>query len=267
MAEENTEQIEKSARTLGWVPEDEFRGDPDKWREAGEFVERGTSQLPIMRENIDRLMKKFDSATSEISSLKSDIKVMGDFNRKADERAFKKAEKEYEVKVVDLKKQIKQATKDGDEADLDVIEAEIDSLEKPEKPVDVKPETTPQDPEFTAWQADNKWFGTDIRLTSYATGIERELGMSGSPLKGKALFDVVAEEVKKAFPDHPAFVNPNRKKPNTVDGGGDTPPVKTGGKKYADLPDDAKKQCEVLVKRWDWYKKEDFLKEYDWEEK
>ena len=88
MAEENVEQVEKSARTLGWVPLEEFRGDPDRWIEADQFVERGTSQLPILRENIDRLMKKFDKATSEITSLKTDIKVMGDYNRAKVEKMF-----------------------------------------------------------------------------------------------------------------------------------------------------------------------------------
>lgn len=262
MAEEH---IEQSARTLGWVPLDEFRGDSDKWIEADQFVERGTTQLPIMRENIDRLMKKFDKATGEIASLKSDIQVMGDYNKKSDERAFKGAEKEYKAKILDLKKQIKQATKDGDEANLDAIEAEIDALEKPVEPAkkeDPKA-SSQQDPSYPEWAAENTWYGANVEMSAYADSIAPYISRVNPGLTGRPWFDKITEETKSKFPDN--FENPNRKKAPTVGSGDDQPPTKKGGQKYADLPDDAKKQCDTLVKRWDWYKKEDFLKEYDWE--
>lgn len=268
MSEEQIEQIEKTARSMGWSPLDEFRGDPDKWIEAEKFVERGTTQLPIMKENIDRLIAKFDKATDENKSLRSDIKAMGDYNRKSDERAFKKAEEKYEKDIVSLKKKMRKAVEDHDTAAFDEIESKMDDLDKPE-PLPKEETIVPTvDPEFTVWVGENPWFNTDIRLTSYAMGVEKDLLASGTPLKGKELFDEVTKEVERVFPDK--FKNPNRKKPSDVDGGEDPAPGTKGKKNYAALPADAKEACDRIVKAsQSWSKpltKEEWVQNYDWEE-
>lgn len=45
-----TNDTESRARAMGWVSKEEFRGPPDNWRDADEFVRRGEEELPIMRE-------------------------------------------------------------------------------------------------------------------------------------------------------------------------------------------------------------------------
>src|SRR5690606_35489735 len=46
---------EAQAKSMGWVPQDEWKGDPDKWTDAQEYVERGEQVLPILRANNRRL--------------------------------------------------------------------------------------------------------------------------------------------------------------------------------------------------------------------
>jgi hypothetical protein len=41
---------EVRARTMGWVPKEEYKGNPDNWRDANEFVRRGEEILPIVQE-------------------------------------------------------------------------------------------------------------------------------------------------------------------------------------------------------------------------
>ena len=38
---ENTNPYDKQAREMGWRPKEEWEGEPEKWRDAKEFVERG----------------------------------------------------------------------------------------------------------------------------------------------------------------------------------------------------------------------------------
>ena len=47
--------VEQEARTLGWVPAEEFKGDPNRWVDAETFVERGHTVMPILRKNNERL--------------------------------------------------------------------------------------------------------------------------------------------------------------------------------------------------------------------
>ena len=37
----STNPYEGQAREMGWRPKDEWEGEPEKWRDAKEFVERG----------------------------------------------------------------------------------------------------------------------------------------------------------------------------------------------------------------------------------
>ena len=60
---ENTEQ---EARNLGWVPQEEFRGDPGKWVDAETFVERGHTIMPILKSNNKKLEEQLRSQAAEL---------------------------------------------------------------------------------------------------------------------------------------------------------------------------------------------------------
>ncbi|MFV2058128.1 MAG: hypothetical protein ACC707_16805, partial [Thiohalomonadales bacterium] len=48
--EEN--QIEERAFKMGWVPKEDFKGNPDMWRPAADFVERGETMIPFLNRRI-----------------------------------------------------------------------------------------------------------------------------------------------------------------------------------------------------------------------
>ena len=54
------EEIEQKAKAMGWSPQEEFRGDPDKWIDAAKFVARGENIMPILKENLDRALEKLE---------------------------------------------------------------------------------------------------------------------------------------------------------------------------------------------------------------
>src|SRR6185436_4853984 len=89
----NTE-VEGRARRMGWRPQEEFRGPKDKWVDASQFVERGETELPVLRERFRALDDKFTRLERENSKLSHKIedqttvlKEFRDYSRQGEERA------------------------------------------------------------------------------------------------------------------------------------------------------------------------------------
>ena len=76
---EESDAVETEARSMGWVPLEEFRGPKDKWRGASEFVDRGSTVLPI----VNSLLKKERAKTSQLETrlAKSDAEWRDKFGR------------------------------------------------------------------------------------------------------------------------------------------------------------------------------------------
>ena len=47
-------EIEEKAVAMGWVPLEEWKGDPEQHRPADEFVARGEQILPIVKKTAER---------------------------------------------------------------------------------------------------------------------------------------------------------------------------------------------------------------------
>ena len=65
--EQTVAPVEQEARTLGWVPAEEFKGDPNRWVDAETFVERGHTVMPILRKNNERLETLVKQQAEELS--------------------------------------------------------------------------------------------------------------------------------------------------------------------------------------------------------
>ena len=60
-------KVEARARDMGWRPKEEFKGEPDKWRSADEFVKRGEEILPIVNAENKRLKAEIEKVRRESS--------------------------------------------------------------------------------------------------------------------------------------------------------------------------------------------------------
>lgn len=249
-----SENIEQEARTMGWVPQSEFRGDAEKWVSAETFVERGHTVLPILKANNRRLEEQVQKLTEEGQRLQTlfeasqeAIQGLQEVHSEHTKAAVEKAKRE-------LKAELKQAKEDGDvDLEITVTEAlaEIREQEKAAaaKPPEKKPEApAPQvntHPDFVPWLKENPWFGTDSRKTLRATGIAQELRADPEydSLQGKAFFDKVVEvmEERTGSGGRPSKVNSGRPSGGPNSGGGD--------KSYEALPPDAKEACTRQAKK------------------
>jgi hypothetical protein len=253
--DQSTDEEKARARKMGWTPKDEFRGDPDKWRDAREFLERGDNMLPIMRERQGKLERR-------IEELESTLKEFGEYHKKVHKNAYEKA-------LAEIKDEQRAAVEDGDIERFDAAEKKLEDLESssPGDPPPASPGRTPPPgmptPEMVKkWEADNSWYGKDKELSAYADAQGAYLREARPELEGQDWLNEITEEVQRRFPEK--FQNERRQKPGPVDPGGDpasgSPSGK--GKGYSDLPPSAKRQCDRFLKEGAIDSREEYAKEW-----
>ena len=253
-ADVNTE-IEDKARRMGWVKEDNFKGDKDRWISAEKFLERGETELPIMRERMKKLDGTVVGLKKTISSMK---KTFGDF------REYQKglSEKAYAKALKDITQKQRVAAEDGDLETFDKMEEEKGNLTL-DIPVYENNEKSESEREFDDWLTDNKWFNKNKKLRNYAAKMS-EIISEETGLTGIELYNEVKAETKERYPNEFKGETPrNRKKATMVVADGETKPV---GKKqtFGNLPASAKKACGRFIKEIPGFTKEEFLKNYEW---
>lgn len=244
---------ENEARKFGWVPADEFKGEPEAWRDADEFLRRGREINGFLRKDLDKLNSRNATLEAELNEMKSTLTEFSKFHQETEKRAYERALK-------DLKEAKKEAIADGDGERVLAIEDEIEAL-KEVKPTEKKvaPQEQPQvDQVFIDWVEQNQWYSKDEDLTVFANGFAEHLRKQNPKLIGKKFLDEVEKKVKDAFPHR--FENPNRERPSPVDASTPTRGA-TGKKSYNDLPAEAKQACDKFVKQG-LLTKEQYVKEY-----
>lgn len=227
---------EDQARRMGWVPQEEFRGDKSKWTDAETFVKNGLESLPILRENNRRLQK----ANEELSKSAADFKKMSDT---AFDRAYTKAKRELEEKI-------ETAATEGGEKAAATVKAATKELTELETEKTKRDAAGDEDPEFKAWELQNDWY-KDPELREEAEVEAFRLRRKGEKAEGQAFLDKVKEAVKKKHPEK--FGNPRRDPKHASGTERPTPGGEDGArgakKGWEQLPAEAKEAGERYVKQ------------------
>jgi hypothetical protein len=245
-----TPEVEQSARNLGWVPQEEWRGDKAKWVDAETFTRRGEEIIPILKKNNQELQAKFDTAQAEVKRLNDLFKASQESIEELKKFQSTETKRQVAEARADLITELKAAKKEGNtdlEVDLQVAISELDRkiaepTAQPKPSADGAPTTPSADPVFVAWRADNKWFDSDPVRQATAIGIATKLRAdpANSVLVGRAFFDKVGEEVSAIF-------DKETKKNTKVEGSGGGGGGSNGGERtkgFSDLPPEAKQVCE-----------------------
>jgi len=250
-------KIEQRAKLQGWTPKEDFRGDPERWITAEQFVERADTMMPIMRAQ----NKKYEKQLSEIQQELKDQKKL---TKKMIAIHGKYSQETYDSKIAEIKIQKSQAVEDGNVELYNKLEAQEEKITAPET-IKVEEEDTKQkdSPIITKWKDENsQWYGKDEELTEYADIIATKMGQKGHSYGEYEFCEAVKEKVKKMFPDK--FRNPNARAGSGVDepdtrGGEDKKNKKMS---WTDLDKDAKGQCAELMATIPGYTKEKYMKDY-----
>jgi len=255
--------VENRARRMGWVPKDEFRGDPTRWVPAERFVERGENELPILRERFRRADDTNQRLERELLEVKTKLNetlgVFSDFREfasKSEERAYTRAKAEVEAEM-------RQAAAQGDTAAFDNAKAKLDALEPPARSQSRREATPPAsapaqsppplDPataaEIRSWVEREPWYRLDPDMHQTANSLYGAIEQSKPHLSTRDKLAEVKRSVMALFPDK--FENPARSAPASVSSPTPGPQTsqapKSKTKGYDDLPADAKRACDHYV--------------------
>ena len=190
---------EEQAREQGWKPKEEFEGDPNKWKPAKEFVERG------------ELFSKIDSMGKELKETRKALKMLQEHHSKVKET-------EYQNALRELKALQKQHLEEGNtDGYLETTELLTDlKAEQAARAVAAKQQPAQPDPRFQEWATENKWYNTDQEMREFADTVGMGYAQRNPGIDPSDVLDYVTIQVKSRFKDK--FVNPNRNKPNSVEG-------------------------------------------------
>lgn len=179
---EDTPEEEAQARRSGWRPLDEFTrkgGDPDQWRSAREFLDRGDKILPVVRAERDRLREQVERLegdvgrlTTETGRLTNTIEEQRGVLHELREMARTASEAGYQRGMAELAVKRREAVEAGDVEAVDQISEQIEATKAARatvaKPRDASnPQSQPQakiDPAVSAFVDANPWFMQDKPL-------------------------------------------------------------------------------------------------------
>ena len=244
--EEKTDDIEVQARDMGWVPEEDFKGDPAKWTPASDWVHRGENYIPIMR-------KRLSDQQGEISRLKTEqTQVQGRFVRLEKMQSAALIQQRDHL-VAQFGERKRAAVESGDTDAYDQAEqAELAALTGLAKQAEVEPDKPSGLPahvqaEVEGWLGENLWFNSNVEMQGVASQHHEQLLKEKPGLTiGENLKEVRAY-VARRYPE--AFATSEEKRGSPVEGGSRS--VGGGGRttgRYSKLPKEAKDQCDSQIK-------------------
>lgn len=258
--------LEARARRLGWKPQEEYKGRRD-WVPAEQFIETAENELPVLRENLRKLDEKYvkdvNSLKGELGEIKQVLTDYREFASRGEQRAYERARKDLEDKRDTAVAHADTETFKQTQKELEELDKQAREVTKPKAEVE-KPAVAVPDPAITSWIAENDWFSRDRELHAFAKSQDAYLIEAKPGLSVAERLEMVKERTKREFPDK--FGNPRREQAAAVAEPGSQPSRKKGGKTYDDLPAEAKAACDKFVKSIPGFKKEDYVRDYDWSE-
>lgn len=249
-------EVQARAEKLGWIPPSRFKGDPERFVDAEQFIERGETVLPIVKEHNRRLQSEVETLRAETARTQAALKAAQDAIANIEERHSVETQKAVENARRQVKAQLAAASEAGDHEGVADLTEQLTLLNRAEPEASVKknPPAAPPPfvppPDLRAWNEENPWFGTDKRKTSLALGIAQELREGGETAQGRAFFDLVKAEVEKTLGGTEREVPPNKVE-GARNGSGEEGSRASGGKKgFAALPADAKAACDADTRKF-----------------
>jgi len=212
--DDQTDPVETEARSQGWVPKDEFRGDPDTWRDAETFVKRGKEIAAISSKRVKFLEQRLEQQESEFEKR---IARLDNANQKALKRDRERIEREYE-------QQLRAAAELGDLERFDQItdrkRQEIDQFEDELSAGPAVTDTNTQgfqERRIQEWAQQYPALVSDKIMQTNATMLAGQIQQENPGWSLDDILDETADQLKQVFPDK--FGGRKRARTTQVDSG------------------------------------------------
>jgi len=206
-AEVQPVSVDDLASEMGWKPQEQWKGDPDKWKPSDEFMRRTVD----VNRNLSGKLKGLEEQVSHMARTSATIAEQA--IRTERERVLAEKQEAFEI---------------GDADAFNRADRKLETLHVP----------VPLDPEVQDFAARNKWFNSDDEATRWAINRAGELSAQG--LGAARQVSIVEREAKQLFPDLFPVAPTPQKGPDLNRPGprGGAPQVKKG---FTSLPADVQK--------------------------
>lgn len=183
---ENTySEIELKAIDQGWIPKEEFDGDPSMFIDAPEFVRRG------------ELFGKIEQQSKQLKAVREALEALRAHHSKVKEN-------EYQRALRSLKDARKQAMIEGEteralalEEQIDVVQQERHQLTEELKQPIVQDTDDSYSPEMQSWVERNPWYETNKVMRKTADSIGKEYYEAG--YSAPEVLKLVERDIRKEF--------------------------------------------------------------------
>lgn len=193
---------ETRAREFGWVPKEEWRGDPEDWTDAGEWLEKGDK---IMGAQLRRAESKLSDMQAELDRRDADFQTRLDRMDRMHQRREAQMRQQMEEQFED---RVRKAAETGDSDALDAAfrerKADADRLSKEQKEEQGDGEDDKQQQLSRTqreWLEDNAWYEKDATLTRWAKTFADDIEDEMPAASEREKLAEIAKRVREQFPD------------------------------------------------------------------
>lgn len=219
---------EAEASAEGWRPKEEFKGPPERWIEAKEFVERGEKFAPIIKaknRKLEEKMAEMQAATAQYTAFMN--------------QQLAESRRRQETLLEDLRTAKAKAIEDGNGKAVINFERQMEQVQTQ------MASTAPQpiDPSVVQWRSKNAWYGSDEDASDFADAVGYKYRAKNPGATPAQVLEHITEKVQARFPEYSEIprVQQRTTKPASPEGGTTTAKAAPGSAKkpsLADLPDD-----------------------------
>ena len=234
---------EREARDSGWVPKDKWKGPPERWRPAKEFLEVRDTVLPVVQKENKALKRQLEEAGNRIAALEAKDRENAEKRTKLDREALK-----YERK---------QALENGDHDRVNEIDgAIIDAAVAAKTNAQVQ---QPQiDPEvqrtWNEFASDNEWVQKP-KMQRVLFAQLKAMRESGTDIQGREMLDEAKDFLKRLYPDEieparAADPEPRRRPSAMAETGGSNGATRSRSYSWSDLKPEAREALEPMMQEF-----------------
>ncbi len=195
-----TSPIEQKALDRGWRPKEEWTGDPEQWRSAKEFMDRG------------ELLDKISSQSRELKQITAIVSQLSEQNRQVYKAGYQKA-------LNELRGFKAKAVTDQDGAAVVKIDDAIDATKEAIRKIDDAPSPTQAVQEtdaFIRFKENNSWYNESEAMRHWAHGMGLTFANRNPQVSEEKVYEFIEKEYRKEFPHK---VRGQRELPSSPEGG------------------------------------------------
>lgn len=207
---------ETEAADMGWTPKEQWKGNPDNWKDAKTYVEHGEDIVRVTKAQLKAQEKEFGERIKKIENLNS--------------KTVERLQKQFEKDLAEAKEAKKAAVKAGNVEEVERLDGVIEDLrdDAPAKKLTgAALDKHNQKVQETWTEGQKDWWGVDEDMTAWAIGKSQSFAAKDPDISIEDNLTKLDEALKKKYPEKfGGEVKANANGHALVDSGGDFP----GGK-------------------------------------